>query len=286
LISFLMRDAPLLGTQVIIHGLVAKPQLNGRTGKALSFDDEKGRYSVELDDISTTIMIKPCNLLPTDTAATPQATWHAVRHKDFPTGDATVNAVAEQIERDSISHLRNFTKSGRHIRADLAKNGTDLTRNDADPFGDGDQQPLRKRAYVETHRNIWVAGGDIREYFASGNHSTMALACLTGNLHQVQRELRDLTGTQLTERLERRESTLRLSPIFFCLIGDRQLARPPNSPQGQYICIAKELLARGARPDARDVCGKTVAHYGAGAAATPLTLSIVDLCIEKAKASC
>ncbi len=234
-----MRDAPLLGTQVIIHGLVAKPQLNGRTGKALSFDDEKGRYSVELDDISTTIMIKPCNLLPTDTAATPQVTWHAFRHKDFPTGDAMANAVAGKIERESISHLRNFTKSGRHIRADLAKNGTDLTRNHADPFGDGDQQPLRKRAYVETHRNIWVAGGDIREYFASGNHSTMALACLTGNLHQVQRELRDLTGAQLTERLERRETTLRLSPIFFCLIDDRQLARPPNSPQGQYICIAK-----------------------------------------------
>ena len=196
-----------------------------------------------------------------------------------------MNAVADQIERDSINHLRSFFKSGRQIRADLAKNGTDLARNDADPFGDGDQQPLRKRKHVDTHRNIWSAGADTQEYFASGNQSTMAMACLTGNLHQVQRELRDLTGTQLTERLERRETTLRLSPIFFCLIGERY-PRPPNSPQGQHLCIARELLARGARPDARDVCGKTVAHYGAGAIATPLTLSIVDLCIEKAKASC
>ena len=283
-----MPDTPLLGRRVIINGLVAKPQLNGSTGTALSFDDVKGRYCVELDDTSTTIMIKPCNLLPTNTAATPQATSHVhtFRHKDLPTGDAIVNSLADQIERESINHLRSFTKSGRQIRADLAKNGTDLARNDADLFGDGDQQPLRKREYVETHRDIWVAGGDTQEYFGGGNASTMAMACLTGNLHQVQRELRDLTGTQLTERLERRETTLRLSPIFFCLIGDRQLARPPNSPQGQYLCIAKELLARGARPDARDVCGKTVAHYGAGAAATPLTLSIVDLCIEKAKASC
>ena len=59
------QEAPLLGRRVVINGLVAKPELNGRTGTAWSFDDDKGRYSVELDDTSSSLMIKPCNLLPT-----------------------------------------------------------------------------------------------------------------------------------------------------------------------------------------------------------------------------
>jgi hypothetical protein len=49
---------------VFINELVAKPELNGRTGMAVRFDDDKRRYSVELEDASS-FMIKPCNLLPT-----------------------------------------------------------------------------------------------------------------------------------------------------------------------------------------------------------------------------
>jgi hypothetical protein len=56
---------PLLGSRVVINGLVAKPELNGRTGTAVTFDDDKGRYSVALDGTSSSFMIKPCNLLPT-----------------------------------------------------------------------------------------------------------------------------------------------------------------------------------------------------------------------------
>jgi len=58
------QETALLGRRVVINGLVAKPELNGRTGTAVSFDDDKGRYSVELDDTSSSLMIKPCNLLP------------------------------------------------------------------------------------------------------------------------------------------------------------------------------------------------------------------------------
>jgi ankyrin repeat protein len=59
------KETPLLGRRVVINGLVAKPELNGRTGTAVSFDDGKGRYSVELDSTSSSFKIKPCNLLPT-----------------------------------------------------------------------------------------------------------------------------------------------------------------------------------------------------------------------------
>jgi hypothetical protein len=69
------HDSPLVGRRVVINGLVAKPELNGRTGTAVSFDDDKGRYAVKLDqpsspysvelDDTSSFMIKPCNLLPT-----------------------------------------------------------------------------------------------------------------------------------------------------------------------------------------------------------------------------
>ena len=58
------EETPLLGSRVVINGLVAMPELNGRTGTAVSFDDDKGRCSIELDDTSSSFLIKPCNLLP------------------------------------------------------------------------------------------------------------------------------------------------------------------------------------------------------------------------------
>ena len=50
-----------------------------------------------------------------------------------------------------------------------------------------------------------------------------------------------------------------------------------------YLEVAKTLLRYGARPDARDVAGKTVCHYGAGSMATKLSLEITSLCMEAYK---
>ena len=47
--------------------------------------------------------------------------------------------------------------------------------------------------------------------------------------------------------------------------------------------VAKILLKYGASPTAKDVLGKTVAHYGAGAFATDMTLKVVDMCIRAAQ---
>ena len=40
-------------TKTVINELSAKPELNGRTGTALTFDDDEGRYKVELDETSS-----------------------------------------------------------------------------------------------------------------------------------------------------------------------------------------------------------------------------------------
>ncbi len=51
-----------MGKRVVINGIVAKPELNGRADTAVGFDDDKGRYWVELDEVCPTFMIKPGNL--------------------------------------------------------------------------------------------------------------------------------------------------------------------------------------------------------------------------------
>jgi len=48
---------------VVMNGLVSKPELNGRKGTVLSFDDVKGRYNVKLHDASDSIIqVKASNL--------------------------------------------------------------------------------------------------------------------------------------------------------------------------------------------------------------------------------
>ena len=55
--------APYVGKQVKIHGLQAKPELNGRVGLAASYDDATGRYNVQLSDGSV-LALQPKNLEP------------------------------------------------------------------------------------------------------------------------------------------------------------------------------------------------------------------------------
>jgi hypothetical protein len=63
--------ASLLGRGVVITGLAASSTLNGRKGTVVSFDDDRGRYSVALDTESQggvetfMLAIKPCNLRET-----------------------------------------------------------------------------------------------------------------------------------------------------------------------------------------------------------------------------
>ncbi len=63
MIRNIKQEAPLIGTHVVINGL--DPKLNGRTGTVVSFDDDKGRFRVDLDGTSSSLMIKPWNLLST-----------------------------------------------------------------------------------------------------------------------------------------------------------------------------------------------------------------------------
>jgi len=105
---------PLVGKRVVINGLVAKRELNGRTGTAVRFDTAEGRYSVELDvphdESSSSFMIKPCNLeifLPTASADSADDHGNA---QQFPSEVAPPTTSAEHTATGA-----NGSESGVHL---------------------------------------------------------------------------------------------------------------------------------------------------------------------------
>ena len=70
----------------------------------------------------------------------------------------------------------------------------------------------------------------------------------------------------------------RLPPLF------KNLHRKDQSfeLEQNLLQVVMVLLYYGASPDAKDACGKTVCHYGAGFDATPTSLAAVNMCIGAA----
>jgi hypothetical protein len=90
-----------------------------------------------------------------------------------------------------------------------------------------------------------------------------------------------------TALLETRFSLFRLSPIFFAAIGFgtiRAVGGASNDGSAN-VEVVRLLLKHGARPDARDVCGKTIVHYCCGPLCKPgskVLLDMADFCITRA----
>mmetsp|Transcript_95754 Transcript_95754/g.194685 ORF Transcript_95754/g.194685 Transcript_95754/m.194685 type:complete len:577 (+) Transcript_95754:64-1794(+) len=177
------------------------------------------------------------------------------------------------------------------VREMLMDNGTDLSINDSDPTGDGDQSLIESEDKRNFVRRVFAIGGDVEGHYIQRGFSNFALGCLVGDISstsleikELKKKMRDATEFQpcwkeMNELLERRETSMRLSPLLLLVSVGKNVGDDRES----QIAVAKVLLLNGARPDAKDVLGKTVCHYGAGAFSTPMTLDIVDMCIRATK---
>ena len=56
---------------MLLHGLAARPELNGQAGTCLEWHGDKERYSVRLNGSSETVKVRPCNLQPAAAAPAP-----------------------------------------------------------------------------------------------------------------------------------------------------------------------------------------------------------------------
>lgn len=176
------------------------------------------------------------------------------------------------------------------IRAVLMRIGTDCDKNDANPTGDGDQSMFPTRVKGDKAREIYSIGGDIHKHLTDGAFSPFAFSCIVGEPLGVKQRIDDTTSCiskpwcrseEMKKILETRESSLRLSPLLLIVSAGKNASFPGNMSRHEEV--AKMLLKYGASPLAKDVLGKTVCHYGAGAMATPMTLKVVDMCIRAAR---
>ena len=135
------------------------------------------------------------------------------------------------------------------IAQGLVAHGTHVNENEKDPYGDGDQSEIRKAAHQQFYRDLFSQGGDLAEWFSSGLASEFAVSCLQGNVAQVRQMLEkaaaaattansqydhdDSLGTPskaLVELLERRETSMRLSPLLIIVSAGKNISDGSRDP--------------------------------------------------------
>jgi hypothetical protein len=97
-----------------------------------------------------------------------------------------------QLER-SLAMPHTADQAGKNIRRLLVKSGTDVDKNDKDPYGDGDQTRLLG-GHLEAQRrillNLYSIGGDIEHYLTETSRLTpFSWNCVVGDRKAVEKTL-------------------------------------------------------------------------------------------------
>mmetsp|Transcript_26875 Transcript_26875/g.65313 ORF Transcript_26875/g.65313 Transcript_26875/m.65313 type:complete len:597 (+) Transcript_26875:189-1979(+) len=175
------------------------------------------------------------------------------------------------------------------IRSLLISVDTDLDLAADEPYGNADQSIIVDSKDRDLARELFAIGGDIPGTGNARAFSSFGMNCMQGDFLRVRYMLEETCDglsqplsrqERLRRLLESRETSLRLSPLLLMVSAGKNF--PATK---QHSKIAKLLLRYGASPDAKDVLGKTVVHYGAGAMATPMTMEIAGMCIKAAETS-
>jgi hypothetical protein len=151
-----------------------------------------------------------------------------------------------------------------------------------------------------------LVAGDFDAHLVEGALSEFAVHCVTGRHRKVRRLLQKHSvkcGQHLDDLirlLETRETSMRYSPLLMVFVVLRKLAiyekqeetaseTTQSSASLNYrvlernlIKVVKLLLLFGARPDAKDITGRTVVHYGADRFASAASLKCTEMCIGAA----
>jgi len=187
------------------------------------------------------------------------------------------------------------------IRDVLAKKcKTNCNLNDANPHGDGDQSLIRCSTGRQAAREIWAIGGDIEAHLhelmremenidSDEDYSNLdnffPLFCSLGDFERVRKILHQTNVQELKNLVEKRFSSMRLSPLVLTVAASKILSIRLANKASDHVKVIQLLLKYGANPYAKDVVGKTVCHYGAGCMAIDITLDAVAICIEAAKSA-
>lgn len=167
----------------------------------------------------------------------------------------------------SLKFATSTKQSSEIIRKLLEKAGTDCSRNDADPYGDGDQRLVQNgEAEAQILRDLFSAGGDLEHWMRESPSvlSPFVWMCINGDHKAVEQVLKKSPrdGEERTQLLEQRVTSMRFTPLILT-IAISKLPQTINRYSGRSISqmdhlgVVRILLQYGARPNAREVTGKT-----------------------------
>eukprot|EP00040_Diaphanoeca_grandis_P029139 m.169804 g.169804 ORF g.169804 m.169804 type:complete len:1172 (-) comp31590_c0_seq1:109-3624(-) len=205
---------------------------------------------------------------------------------------------AEEFAESVYGGLSSGETPYERFRAIIANAPTDMSINDNDLFGDGDQSHIGDGgpgSPPHIFRGAWAEGLDFSAAAlleADPAHSDLSTqlnqACYIGS-HKRVAEILSKTAPNSTERtqlLERRVSLMRFTPLVLVIQGERNLVvhNPVTGKTGNpvdhdddYIKTATILLEAGSSPHVRDVLGNTVIFHCTSLSATAISLKIAKL---------
>ena len=234
--------------------------------------------------------------------------WHKKqKHKVPDEAHAMVNRVVESfnknqgLEEKEAKELYQKLTQGALSRIDEAKaiirkltvlSGTDVNINDSDPYGDGDQRDVLKESKRQILRNLFSDGGDLESCLVFRGLSPFGYACAQGNKQMVLNMIKATKewSNERMQLLEKRETSLRLSPLLITIAFSKAKSTVcyhtgVSEINMDHVGVVEALLRYGARPDVKELSGRTVIHYAAGCMATTETLKMTDYLIDAAKSS-
>ena len=158
------------------------------------------------------------------------------------------------------------TESSRIIRQLLEKAGTNCSLNNADPYGDGDQSLIKTgEGEAQILRNLFASGGDLAHWimrYPSGMPS-FVFNCIKGDSQAVEQELKATqTFEERRKLMELRTTSMRLSALLMTIAASKctsivNFYTALNVNQMKHTEVLRILLSYGARPNSKDVTGKT-----------------------------
>ncbi len=215
-----------------------------------------------------------------------------------------------------------FLNGGRDV-VGVAADGSDdpviqrscnVALNKADRYGDGDQTSLSCKpgdpgCDLEAY---WSTGGNFDPFGAAARaglqYSPLLRAAAWGNVSEVQAVLDVCTenegvledGTAVAKKkskkklrhlLELRESSLRVTPLYACIVGARHMVENdprvrfswPHRPAREeidHVKCAEILLKAGANPNAKDVLGNSLFQFAINWFCSDESLRIAKMLLE------
>jgi ankyrin repeat protein len=142
--------------------------------------------------------------------------------------------------------------------------GTDVSKNNDNPFDDGDQSKIildlphfSKYNWFEKVNNCIGARNANKLFTANLSSHPLLRSCNSGDTDAVEKLVlkAEIGSKECTRLLEGRDNSFRCPALLLMAHAENGMGN------GNTVKIVRVLLQYGARPDARDICGNNVLHY-------------------------